>query len=167
MGQGTGQLRDPHGPDPAPLGPGWPWGPFFYPGPPGHWKCVQRLRLCISLLPGWPIVTSKEGHPAASFVPTHGQEGPFAGAGARAALESSPQTEDLVCQSVRPTTILLLRARISAAPAPGTDSADVSNVLTLTKCYFGTGVNCNLYPAAFYAGKRTHPNGSQLAKLSC
>lgn len=50
---------------------------------------------------------------------------------------------------------------------PGRDPPDVNNALTLTKCYFGTGVNCNLYSAAFYAGKRTHPNGSQLATLGC
>lgn len=43
----------------------------------------------------------------------------------------------------------------------------MNNVLTLTKCCFGTGVNCNLYSAALGAGKRTHPNGSQLAELGC
>lgn len=33
------------------------------------------------------------------------------------------------------------------------DSADVNNVLIFSKCYFGIGVNYNLYSATFTLGK--------------
>ncbi|XP_036080130.1 LOW QUALITY PROTEIN: uncharacterized protein LOC118605091, partial [Rousettus aegyptiacus] len=126
---------------PTPGRPRRPRVPLFFPEPPGHRTRVQRPQLCFLPSPGRPVVLSEQVHQAASFTPTHGSR-----------RKAAPKQRTLPSQcSLQPCFHseqefpLLLR--------PGRDPPDVNNALTLTKCYFGTGVNCNLYSAAFYAGK--------------
>lgn len=141
--------------------------PFFYAEPAGHWKCGQRLRLCLAL--AWVACCHEQaGSPGSTL-----RADPWPGGAVRGSWGAS-------CGGKQPPNgALRLRVPCSLQPPfyseqefplllhPGQGPPAVNNVLTLTKCCFGTGVNCNLYSAALGAGKRTHPNGSQLAELGC